>query len=316
MAIVKAKLKKLPPTHFGKHTGTPIVAVYQKARSRAFDRGLPFSKKWNRDFNQFRIHLKNLGWKSGDCVMLQDEALGYVRGNIVLKSMSEVKKTNAGERVEFQGEEYLSLTALWERMAAPMVSYQMFMRRWHAGWPLEKALTSSQLDKDAEKGTMSRKVVTAKLTAACLMHLVQKGYGCFRELALGSRRKMRRRADVIGVHMKGDIILCEVKSSIEDFRVDKKFQLYLPYCHRMYFVFPYTIPWQKLLPEFQHLGIGVMELQRDGLIRMVRPAKRRDIDKKIERELLLRMVWRGSSISQRTSRKYPYRTYVEDLVRK
>lgn len=301
---------------FGKYTRTPLTDVYTKLIARARKRNLPFSKKWESDFNQFRIHMKKLGWESGKCVMLKDEALGYVRGNLVLMTRGEAQSTAGGERIVFEGEEYVSLTALWEQMALPNVSYDTFLRRRAEGWPLRKALTSSVLDDVTARDTLTRKVVTIKLTAACIGHLVHKGFGCYKELALGSRRQMRRRADVIAVNLKGEIVLCEVKSSMADFQTDKKFHLYLPYCNRMYFVFAHTMDWKKLLPKFQHLGIGVMELQKDGLVRMVRPAKARAMDPKIERSLLMRMVWRGSSISQRTMSKRPARAYLEELVLK
>jgi len=44
---------------------------------------------------------------------------------------------------------------------------------------------------------------------------------------------------------KGDLVICEVKSSLEDFRCDLKWQEYGPYCDAFYFAvapeFPRTV---------------------------------------------------------------------------
>lgn len=51
------------------------------------------------------------------------------------------------------------------------------------------------------------------------------------ELALSSGR----RADLISVSAKGEIWIIEIKSSIEDFRVDRKWPDYRRHCDRLFF---------------------------------------------------------------------------------
>jgi hypothetical protein len=61
--------------------------------------------------------------------------------------------------------------------------------------------------------------------------LLAHGYACVTELPLASGR----RADVAAISAHGDIAIVEIKSSIEDFRADHKWQDYLEFCDRLYF---------------------------------------------------------------------------------
>jgi hypothetical protein len=56
-----------------------------------------------------------------------------------------------------------------------------------------------------------------------------------------------RRADVVVLANDGTIAIIEVKSSVEDFRVDGKWQDYLAWCDRFYFAVAAGFP-QELLP--------------------------------------------------------------------
>ena len=44
-----------------------------------------------------------------------------------------------------------------------------------------------------------------------------------------------RRADVMALGPKGEIAIAEVKSSLEDYRVDRKWHEYADYCDQLYF---------------------------------------------------------------------------------
>lgn len=61
--------------------------------------------------------------------------------------------------------------------------------------------------------------------------LVGHGFSCVSELPLANGR----RADVTALNSRGDLIIVEIKSSIEDFRSDQKWQDYLEFCDRLYF---------------------------------------------------------------------------------
>ncbi|GEP04486.1 hypothetical protein MOX02_25240 [Methylobacterium oxalidis] len=57
-----------------------------------------------------------------------------------------------------------------------------------------------------------------------------------------------RRADVIALSACGKLTIVEIKSSVADFRADKKWPDYRDYCDRFYFAIPHTLPCE-LIPE-------------------------------------------------------------------
>lgn len=64
------------------------------------------------------------------------------------------------------------------------------------------------------------------------------------ELALANGR----RADLVGLSEKGEIWIVEIKSSIEDFRVDRKWPEYRAYCDRLFFATHPELP-LDIFPE-------------------------------------------------------------------
>jgi len=57
-----------------------------------------------------------------------------------------------------------------------------------------------------------------------------------------------RRADLISLTEKGELIIVEIKSSIEDFRVDTKWPEYRAYCDRLFFATHDGVP-AEIFPE-------------------------------------------------------------------
>jgi hypothetical protein len=57
-----------------------------------------------------------------------------------------------------------------------------------------------------------------------------------------------RRADVMTLDRTGDIAIVEVKSSIEDFRSDRKWPDYREFCDRLFFAVPEHFP-VELIPD-------------------------------------------------------------------
>lgn len=57
-----------------------------------------------------------------------------------------------------------------------------------------------------------------------------------------------RRADIMALAGKGELSIVEVKSSIEDFRADRKWTEYAPYCDAFWFAVPPDFP-REVLPE-------------------------------------------------------------------
>lgn len=70
------------------------------------------------------------------------------------------------------------------------------------------------------------------------------GHAMLPELALASGR----RADLVATTRSGEIWIVEIKSSIEDFRVDRKWPGYRDHCDRLFFASHPSVP-AEIFPE-------------------------------------------------------------------
>jgi hypothetical protein len=86
-----------------------------------------------------------------------------------------------------------------------------------------------------------------------------------------------RRADMAAVDRAGAITLVEVKSCRADFRSDRKWYEYLPYCDLFYFAVGRDFP-LDLLPPDEGLILADRfgaEIVRDARLRALSPARRK-----------------------------------------
>ena len=58
-----------------------------------------------------------------------------------------------------------------------------------------------------------------------------------------------RRADVVALHGDGSLLIVEIKSSIADFRADRKWRDYAAHCDRLYFAISTDIPAEIMPPD-------------------------------------------------------------------
>ena len=91
--------------------------------------------------------------------------------------------------------------------------------------------------------TITRPEITASVTRGAARLLVDLGYAPLAEVTLPNGR----RADLMALSPKGELAIIEVKSGIEDYRVDRKWHEYLPYCDRFAFAVAPEFP-QEILP--------------------------------------------------------------------
>lgn len=70
------------------------------------------------------------------------------------------------------------------------------------------------------------------------------GYASLFEFTLRSGR----RVDVMAIEAGGEIVIVEIKISLEDFRSDTKWPEYLEFCDRFFFAVPEGFP-SEILPE-------------------------------------------------------------------
>ncbi len=92
--------------------------------------------------------------------------------------------------------------------------------------------------------TITRPEITANVTRGAARLLVDLGYAPLAEVTLPNGR----RADLMALSPKGELAIIEVKSGVEDYRVDRKWHEYLPYCDRFAFAVAPEFP-QHILPE-------------------------------------------------------------------
>ena len=97
---------------------------------------------------------------------------------------------------------------------------------------------------DAAALPASRPETTAAVTRGAARLLVALGYSPLLEVTLPNGR----RADLMALGRKGEIFIVEVKSGIEDFRVDLKWPEYRPYCDAFAFAVAPEFP-RDILPE-------------------------------------------------------------------
>jgi hypothetical protein len=103
--------------------------------------------------------------------------------------------------------------------------------------------------------------------------LAQLGYASLLEVPLANGR----RADLMALSRDGMLLIVEVKSSVVDFRSDRKWPEYREFCDRLGFAVPAAFP-QQLIPE--ECGLIVADpfgalILRDGASVPLAGARRR-----------------------------------------
>ena len=91
---------------------------------------------------------------------------------------------------------------------------------------------------------VSRPETTQAVTRGAARLLAALGYAPLAEVTLPNGR----RADLMALGRRGEIFIVEVKSGLEDFRTDRKWGEYRPYCDAFAFAVSPEFP-QEILPE-------------------------------------------------------------------
>ena len=97
---------------------------------------------------------------------------------------------------------------------------------------------------DAVILTFSRPETTSAVTRGAARLFTALGYAPLLEVGLPNGR----RADIMALGPRGQIAIAEVKSSLEDFRTDRKWGEYLPYCDAFFFAVAPEFP-RAILPQ-------------------------------------------------------------------
>jgi hypothetical protein len=105
---------------------------------------------------------------------------------------------------------------------------------------LSAPLANPQVPKDGRQSPTA--LMVARGTARLLM---SHGYACLCELPLASGR----RADLVALNAAGEIWIIEIKSSVADFRADKKWMDYRAHCDRLFFATTQQVPCEIFPPD-------------------------------------------------------------------
>ena len=122
---------------------------------------------------------------------------------------------------------------------------------------------------------LRRPDVTVEVTRGAARLLVGLGFAPLPEVCLPNGR----RADLMALGPRGEIAIVEVKSSLEDFRVDRKWGEYASFCEQFYFAVSPGFP-RQILPDGPGLivadGFGGAILT-DSPVMPLAPARRKSL---------------------------------------
>lgn len=99
-------------------------------------------------------------------------------------------------------------------------------------------------DPDLVPAAEGRPVRTAQITRGVRRTLAAHGMATVTEVIL----RTGHRADIMAIDAKGQITIVEVKSSVADFRADRKWDAYVAFCDRFYFAVGDDFP-AELIPD-------------------------------------------------------------------
>lgn len=164
----------------------------------------------------------------------------------------------------------------------------------------------------------SRREVAEGLKLAAAFFLFRKGYSCAFEVAISAWGK--RRADVIGNRINGNIVIVEVKSSLEDFKSDHKWPEYMRarVSDQFYFIFTEEV-WAKIqerpdLAKRIQKTPGVILLDpKTGYAYVKKRASLIEVPVANRVGMLARLAWRNGDLSKRVKRQRD-RVFVKELT--
>jgi hypothetical protein len=105
----------------------------------------------------------------------------------------------------------------------------------------------------------------AEIVRGAQRMLAELGLASLTEVTLANGR----RADVMAIAPRGEIVIIEVKSCLQDFAADQKWPEYAPYCDRFFFAVDCDFPKDRI-PD--SAGLMVCDGFGGGIVREAAPA--------------------------------------------
>jgi len=124
-------------------------------------------------------------------------------------------------------------------------------------------------------------IAAALLARGVCRTLEQLGYVSLMEFPLANGR----RADILALRQTGELVIVEIKSSVADFRADRKWSAYRDFSDRLYFAVPNDFP-RALIPD--ECGLMVADsfsaaVFRDGNTKRLNAGRRRALTMRFAR---------------------------------
>ena len=94
----------------------------------------------------------------------------------------------------------------------------------------------------------ARPEITRAVCRGAARHLRARGYGIVKEMTFANGR----RGDIVALSPSGELLVVEVKSGIEDYRVDGKWPDYRDYCDGFLFAVAPEFPLEMLREPPRH----------------------------------------------------------------
>lgn len=153
--------------------------------------------------------------------------------------------------------------------------------------------------KTKTKTKAPRSEIAAALKKAAAFYLFRNGFSVTFELGVmpwGSRR-----ADVVANKVSGKIVILEVKSSLADFRGDKKWKSYLDYCDKFLFCTTEEV-YAKIKDELPPEAGVICLSPETGYAYMARRCPILELTDENRISVLARLAYRNGELSKRTQR--------------
>lgn len=95
-------------------------------------------------------------------------------------------------------------------------------------------------------------------------YYASKNYAVFKEIGLpkvySDRRYGSKRADILCINSKDEVIILETKSSWQDYKTDNKWEHYLDWCHKFYFVAEDSLA-SRIKEDLKNKEVGVIAIK-------------------------------------------------------
>lgn len=132
-----------------------------------------------------------------------------------------------------------------------------------------------------------------RIFQAVMRFYTETGYACLPEFTL----KTNRRPDITCLHKDGTIIMIEVKSSVTDFKTDKKWHEYAEWADKLYFAVGDDFP-TDILPDAQQCGIIITDgfdchMMREAPVHKLAAARRHHLIRRLARTAMHRLYYQA-----------------------